>query len=269
MATFSVDDPFAVEAVSEVPLPRTPLERVIAQVRFPPEPTLTTPQAVDDFRAPLRRRYPNLSQEHELAILGSPTGVAQQQGEELWRLSDAEGAWKVTLAKTFVALDASIYTSRQEFITRLEEILATLGAVRPVSVVGRLGVRYINRLIGPDATTDLGDMVRPQLTSMVRDLPYRSEAAALQSFDETVVALGDMALKIRTAFLPPRATIDPNIPPMEEGTWLLDLDGFTPEPFDFDPVKASQRAANIAERIYRFFRWSMSDEAIRRFGGEQ
>lgn len=264
---FSIEEPFTSEPVAEIPLPNSPLERVIAQIRFPSELSLTTEDAIERFREPMRRRYPAFGKDHQVALLASPTGVIQKEGDELWRFSDLEELWKVTVAKNFVALETTSYESRNDFGERLSEVLEALTVTRPIDIVQRLGVRYINRFVGPSASENLPRMVRPSLIAAMTDVAS-GDAELRHNITESVVKLPSMQMKIRTASLPPQVTVDPAVTPMEGRTWLLDLDGSTTTALEFDPGAVVELAGKFAERIYRVFRWALSDEALAAFGGD-
>ena len=69
--------------------------------------------------------------------------------------------------------------------------------------------------------------------------------------------------------LPPGATVDPAaIEPVEEKSWILDLDMFSAAsmPFTVDPVVDEVR--RYAERIYAIFRWAVTDDFLVRYGGK-
>jgi uncharacterized protein (TIGR04255 family) len=73
----------------------------------------------------------------------------------------------------------------------------------------------------------------------------------------------------RWGHLPPGVTTDPAaIEPVDEPSWILDLDVFTDDsaPFAVDAVLAD--AQRFADRVYTFFRWAVTNDFLRRYGGE-
>ena len=66
--------PFAGPAPAEVPLPRAPLARVIAQVRFPPNLALDKAEEVSGFQKAIRADYPVLQRG------GGPRGCREPAG---------------------------------------------------------------------------------------------------------------------------------------------------------------------------------------------
>ena len=73
----------------------------------------------------------------------------------------------------------------------------------------------------------------------------------------------------RWGLLPPGGTVDPAaIEPIEEPSWILDLDTSSSEPSPFEPASILSDARAYAERTYCFFRWVVTVEFLRLFGGK-
>ena len=67
---------------------------------------------------------------------------------------------------------------------------------------------------------------------------------------------------------PARSTVDPAaVDPVDEPSWILDIDAFLEETSAFDVEMIGSRTRALAERIYSFFRWVVTDEFHRRYGG--
>jgi uncharacterized protein (TIGR04255 family) len=70
--------------------------------------------------------------------------------------------------------------------------------------------------------------------------------------------------------MPPNATIDPAaIEPLDEPSWVLDIDMFSTAPLSFDVETLTGEARRYAERIYTVFRWAVTDVFLERFGGQR
>ena len=75
----------------------------------------------------------------------------------------------------------------------------------------------------------------------------------------------------RWGLLAPRRTIDPGaLDAIDEPNWILDTDPFQSFQtgsrwLDVDSVVEQARA--FAERIYSIFRWAVTNEFLRRYGG--
>jgi len=67
--------------------------------------------------------------------------------------------------------------------------------------------------------------------------------------------------------LPPGGTTDADaLEPIEEDSWILDLDLFSDEPQAFDAEDLSAAVERFAGRIYALFRWMVTDEFLRFYG---
>ena len=92
----------------------------------------------------------------------------------------------------------------------------------------------------------------------------------IHSLSDTLFQLEDASqLRGRWGSLPAGATYDPGIEPASEQSWLLDLDYSTSAPQDFDLAEMSDRVATFCDRIYTFFRWSVTDDFLTAFGAER
>jgi uncharacterized protein (TIGR04255 family) len=172
----------------------------------------------------------------------------------IWRFHDASGAWRVTLAPDFLALETSLYTSRDEFLDRLRRVLEALVAHVDPKVIDRLGVRYIDRVTG-DNLSDLPQLVRPEVCGV---LSTALASHAHHSISESVFVLPDNAGQVmaRWGLAPARGTVDPAaVDAIDEPSWLLDVDAFQAEARELHVEAVVQQAREFAERIYSVFRW--------------
>ena len=258
-------DPFSGPPPEEIPLARAPLPLVVAQVTFPTVAGFTKLESIAPFQAALMNQYPILRPEPATSFVIGPKGIQIQAGEgKIWRFHDKGNKWRVSLTTEFVALETRSYEGRQDFIERFRAILAALQQAAKPAVYERLGVRFSNRLRGNDVDA-LPRLVHPELLGIVAS---RLSAKLVHSVCETSFTIGDDALNVRWGLLPPGGTPDPAaIEPMDEPTWLLDMDAFTSKSADFSTDAVADKAVAFASRIYSFFRWAVTDEFLSRFGG--
>jgi len=261
-ATF---DPFSSAGPDEVPLGRSPLIRVIAQVRFPPIVSLGRPGFIGPFQEAIRPRYPILRPEQTAGLVVGPLGVMVHQGDGVvWRFLDKEDAWRVSLGPEFIALESTVYKDREDFFERFEQILVALDAVAKLPVYDRLGVRYINRVKGAELEK-LASLVRPEILG----LGGSSLAGLGHSVCESLFQKGEVSLNTRWGKLPPGATTDPTaIEPIQEPSWVLDLDVFRGVQKDFDAATILQDGREFARTIHAFFRWCVTPEFLGVYGGK-
>lgn len=255
-------DKFSVTPVEEVRLYRAPLAKVLMQVQYSRTPQLVTDEAEARIaealaRYPVRRRQfavvPSfLVNGQPVQLPGAPTpGVVLS-------FSDPKSAWQVTVTETAVALETTDYSTRDDFCARGAEIFAALAATVLPPVVDRVGLRYIDRLIG-EALGNVPSYVRPELSALVGriDAPLTLHHSITESQIE--VGAGERML-VRSGQLPPGVTFDPALPPVPEGSWVLDIDVFTAEAgFPFDPAELTKRLRSYAETAYAFFRFATTE----------
>jgi uncharacterized protein (TIGR04255 family) len=246
---------FGAEPVAEIPLARAPLVNVLAQVRYPKIPLLGTEDGAASLRDRLRERYPILRQESALALVVSSSGVAQELSHSpLWRLQDRDGTWKVTVSDDFVAVENRAYVSRQDFCTRLDEVLAAVSVVGEPVIYDRVGVRYTNQLIGEAAERVL-EFIRPELHGIL-SVPLENRVELTLALSEALFRItNEDQLRARWGSLPANAQVDPTIPSVPSRSWILDLDSFTEASGDFDTAALGELTRRLADQAYRFFRW--------------
>ncbi len=265
----AADTPLAGPPPPEVPLTDPPLVRVIAQVRFPLIASLEKREFMASFQEAIREFYPVLRPEEGRSVVLGSQGVVDTRSNTLWRFNEARGAWRVTLAPDFLALETTKYTSREDFMERLRLVLEALNEHVDPRVLDRLGVRYIDRVSGENLSA-LPQLVRPEVAGI---LGSPLTARAQHAVSENVFILPGNAGQItaRWGLLAPRSTIDPGaLDAIDEPSWILDIDAFQSfqtgnRRLDVDSVV--EQARGFAERIYSIFRWAVTDEFLRRYGG--
>ncbi|MXZ53203.1 MAG: TIGR04255 family protein [Gammaproteobacteria bacterium] len=264
-----IETPFG-EPVAEVPLPEAPLIAVLAQIRFPPIASINQQAFIGPFQERIRSSYPVLRQEQEVNVVLTPDGLNPASAPTpLWRFFDRpeDPEWKVSLASSFVALDTRRYESRANFLQRLREVLDALGDTIAPTTFDRIGVRYVDR-VQLDETTDLTGLVRSQVLGMSTVEPGE-DADLVHSLSEAEFRLRDATLRGRWGWLPANAQLDPlHGDPLSTPCWILDLDMYSTAVGEFDATRLTSTAERYTERLYRFFRWAVRREFLRRYGGE-
>ena len=260
MTTF---DPFSSDSPDEVPLERAPLVRVIAQLRFPAIVSLGRGDFIGSFQEAIRPLYPILRPEQTAGFLLGP-GVAQRTDAVIWRFHDKADAWRVSLSTDFVALESTAYKDRKDFFQRFEAILAALEPLAKLPVYDRLGVRYVNRVRGAELEK-LSSLVRPEVLGITST---RIEGLT-HSLCESLFQKEDVSLNTRWGRLPPNTTTDPaSIDPIPEPCWVLDLDVFRGATRDFDIATIVEDGRTFARAIHSFFRWCVTKEFLKAYGGK-
>lgn len=258
----------------EVSLPRAPLARVIAQVRFPPILSIRDPDKVAVFQEALREIYPNLSKDQVHSIERTEDHTPNISQSLIWRLADQEkdAPWRVSLGENFVALETSSYDSRRDFLDRLRSVITGVEqAFKPASAK-RLGLRYIDRLTG-EAVDRVDELIDPKVLGIIgpRDKPGSTHGeSAIHLITEAQFLAEDSArIQGRWGMLPGNATYDPDaLEPVAMPSWVLDLDMFTTESRPFASDRLLTTVTGFAECLYWLFRQMVTDEFLRYYGGE-
>lgn len=262
----SAYDPFSLTGPDEVPLARAPLVRVIAQLRIPPVAALGRTDFIAPFQEELRRRYPILKPQRTAGFMLGPQGVVFQNSDGIvWRFHDKPAEWHVSLGTDFIALEATAYTDRDDFIARFEEVLRALEKTAEPAVYMRLGLRYINRVTGAEFA-QLSELLRPE----VLGLSASAIPGLTHSICESLFKKDDMALATRWGRLPAGATTDPAaLEPVAEPSWVLDLDMFRAAQKDFNVKAVAADTRDFARTIHDFFRWCVTPKFLEAYGRKQ
>lgn len=260
-------NPLTAPPPDEVPLKNAPLIRVIAQVRFPPILSIEKKDFVASFQEAIREQYPILQPEQTQTFAFGPQGAVPPTLQITWRFTDTANSWRVSLAPDFMALETTAYSSRRDFLERLENVLSALKQSFDPKIVQRFGLRYIDRLTG-QILEDIPSLVKPEISSMLsaqfREDIHKAMNEFLFAFPE-----GEERILARWGLVPADTTFDPNsIEPIAERSWIFDLDMSLSKKRDFNIAGLMNEGQYFAERIYTFFRWAVNDEFLRRFGGE-
>lgn len=267
-----IADPLFGQPPERVQLNAAPLVRVLGQVQFAKIVNIGKEQFIGDFQNAVRRQFPvierDLAQSIEVSLAGA--AVASTLAEEVvWRMFDPRREWRLSLAPSALTLETMRYTSRREFLSRLQFLIDALAATIQPSLATRVGFRYVNRIDRQADVDDLGNLIEPELLGLSSAaLRNGVQMAASQAQCQTAEGL----LLARWGLLPAGATHDPDMaPPTREQSWFLDIDSFTSSGLPEDGFTAGPLIAKIntmADRAYAFFRWSVKARFLERFRGE-
>ena len=269
-------NPFLDKAPEEIPLPDSPLVRVIAQVQFSNQLGLVERPTISAIQKALGQDFPALDEQNLQTFLFDLTAgegggqIKPQSSPQLqWRFSHPDTGFVLQINSTSVTLETTRYTSRADFFEKFRGCLEAVHRESPLSSVIRLGVRYLDRV--PDSRC--GD-IHALLSEEYRDLTgFAFDVPILADMRDFLVQITpeDGMLHARTGFIPKGATVDPSVlMPLDERSWVLDLDLFRQAPpmIPFQPGVIADAASAFALRIYTVFRWLVNPEFLRTFGGK-
>lgn len=265
-----LESPFGQEVLQEIPLGRAPLVKVVAQIQYPALSTLADHQTIQNIAALVRDEYPIKETLNNVVFSIGPEGVQQQAGTgSVSVFQSKDGQWKLTLNETSLSIESSAYRSRADLCERLQWALERFIKAVDLPFIRRLGVRYINRILGDEDLAEVPAMFRSPVNSALAT-PTAHNVEIQQSLAQSVYQIGTQdGLLARWALLPAGALIDPTLDVVNQRSFLLDLDAFRTYPTRGTPdahVIASE-AKELAAVTYRYFRWAITDEFIIRFGG--
>lgn len=268
-----IADPLLGVPPERVQLASAPLVRVLGQVQFAKIIKISDETHIGNFQEAVRVEYPFIEKDSakgiQLVVDGG--GVqAVSTDEVIWRLFDSTRQWRVSLNTSALTLETMLYTSRTEFLDRFKFLLGALvAAIRP-SVATRVGFRYVNRLDRNEDLNDLDKLVHTELIGVLA-APVRPQVEQVVSQALCKTAEGN--LMVRWGMLPAGTSHDPDAaPPHSSTTWMLDIDSFATEgvpQHGFSADDLAQLVKTMADRAYAFFRWSVKDEFLERFGASR
>ena len=261
------DSPLTAPAPEEVPLPNAPLVRVITRISFPPVVSIGKSEFIAPFQEAVRASYPVLRPEQTLGLfIGRVPPTTPPTAQTTWRFSDTKDAWRVSLAADFLALETTAYLSRTDFVDRFRVVVNALAEYINPQVIDRVGLRYIDRVTG-DPLKTLSKYVRSEVMGILATAAAKNVRHAMSEsmFD---IPNTKAQLLARWGQLPPNATVDQAaLDAIAEPSWILDLDMFRATSGPFDSKLVVSEVDEYADRIYTFFRWAVTDDFLRLYGG--
>lgn len=252
----ALPSPLGGEPPEEIPLEKSPLLRVIAQLQFAPIAMMDLPNSsvVANFQEAVRRDYPfyESSSEQILQITVGPTGqTATPMNRAVWRFLDVDRNWRISMTSEAISLEALSYSSRSDFLRRLSIILAAVRAhIKPTLII-RIGMRYVNRIREPEVV-EISKLIQPEHLS---PLFKTNQMQVRHSISETAVLVEEGDMLLRMGKLPKGGTVDPNaMEPIDSETFIIDIDVSSSASRQFEPKELEVIFKSFACRAYTVFR---------------
>lgn len=259
--------PFALNPPAKVQLDRAPLAKVLCQIRWP-ELTRFKKQfdaIAESIGNGIAGDYPLFAKRQQSNIIVGPDGVSAAPGMTVYEWSSPDGRWHVHFGDTFATIETGKYTNKEDLIERLRNMLAAVAEHASIPSYNRIGYRYMNCV---DATEDIESLIRTEVRGG-EAVPVRDGVEVARSVTETLYRVDEDQILARWAQLPSGTIIDPGIPPLRSSSWILDLDAFHEGTDDFDPNQIAQTATRLANRGYTFFRWSVTERFLDKYGAKR
>jgi uncharacterized protein (TIGR04255 family) len=264
----SLPPPLGGPAPAEILLSRAPLVHVVLQVRFSSVLKIDSREGMAPFQEEVRSEYPLLEQAavQQLQMeLGSGAPFFRPATSNLWRFSDADRCWILSLTSDAVTLETRRYDGRADFLSRWYEALAHVERIFAPSLALRLGVRYVNRIHG-ESLEELTEWIIPNLIGVAQ--PELREHVS-QAISEANVTVEEGALLLRWGVLAAGMTIDPTLlEPAPVPSWILDIDVSSAEQRSFSGDGLATAFQALADRAYSVFRYAVTSAGLEHFGAQ-
>lgn len=264
--TFSTGNPFIDPVPDSVALTSPPLSGVLVQISFPEILSIADKHFVGEFQEQIRSKFPFnfLDQNITLKSLIETSGTSTTPN---WRFFDESRYWRVSLTTSFLAIETRRYSGRKNLIQCVTDLVEALSATIKPAYLTRLGVRYVDRLVG-EPLEKLTDIVRPEVLGVISSrLSNQVERAS----SELTAQTENGSLIARWGFMPSGQTHNPELmPAIDMLSWYLDTDVFQAydQSVKFSTFDFHNNVMMLASRGYSFFRWVVNDEFLRLYGGE-
>ncbi|WP_135058924.1 TIGR04255 family protein, partial [Paracoccus salipaludis] len=219
-----------------------------------------------EFQDRIRKVYPFVER-IEAVPLPIPGSAPEISGTEVhWNFSSVDKKWRVVLAANAITLETKDYNGHIDFIKRFGFILNALADTVQPTVMIRIGYRYINRLQSPEDLSNIQILVRENLIGLA-DAKIRENV--VQSVAQSTCRTKEGGIVVHWGILPPNTAMSDLMDRLDTNSWILDIDAFTqPEQAEeFIVDKALTSLNYLSDRAYAFFRWAITEEFLKRFGG--
>jgi uncharacterized protein (TIGR04255 family) len=267
-----IENPLTSPPPAEVPLPHSPLIRVLAQIRFPTIASIEKIEFIAGFQEAIRQEYSILRQQktqHFIVDGDDPNNPTSKEGV-IWSFSNENYKWTIHLTNNFIALETTAYTSRAEFLEKLEFVLTSLETHIKPGHIDRIGVRYVDRIQGEDLIL-LPKLIRPEVLGIfIPTLESHIDFNICETHFE-LPSTNDQSYTLVTRWgkLPAGYSFDHRIlDVIDKPSWILDLDMSSGHNSNYSVQTIITVAKQFMERLYTFFRWVVTDEFLRKYGSD-
>ena len=203
------------------------LVEVICQLRFPEILSIDASEPAA-FQDRIRREYPQYEKKIEQLPPQMVNGKPIPQGTvNNYQFISAEGQWKISLTKGFIALSTYGYTRWEEFAQRLDRILAVFIETYHPSWFTRVGLRYVNAFRrAPLGLEDClwKELITPGFLGLMGDEDAQEQAFMKNELTATVQMPGGAKANVKSGPGLMRKVNNRTHETTEERVFMLDLD---------------------------------------------
>jgi uncharacterized protein (TIGR04255 family) len=257
-----------------------PLVQALAQVRFPLVAHLRAIEGIARLQDELRDMFPFMERKdvQGISLLIGPSGAAPSDVQQnvIWEFTQDEGPRLQLDAGVATLMADDQYEGVESFADAFGRILEAMAAVEGIRRCDRLGVRFINVASLPaDDPMTWTRWFRPELANWLGANVLNAEAHVHSSIVQTTLsapgarfadAPGDVQAIFRHGYAPQASALPGLDSPLEDDSFLLDMDVAVSTPQAFVPNRLKQQFLAFHGEIDRFFRWTLSDGGKEHFG---
>jgi uncharacterized protein (TIGR04255 family) len=243
------------------PLRNPPVFLTLVQVRF--SPILKLDAYIPSIQEALRKDYPDFNEATEVGVKitivdGQPKPEPDMQ--QRWFLGDQSKRHQFVLHREALTLQSTDYGTFESFSERFQKGLEVVHNVAALSLVSRIGLRYLDRVAPMEADEKLEQYLVPGAMGLTSAL----EGAAEHSFCETLTKVGDVKLRARVFIRDSGLAVPPDVGVLElnvadrfKGKQLhavVDSDGFVDLRASFTMDVVQRYLGEIHEVIGKAFK---------------
>ena len=242
-------------------LERAPLRGVICQLRFPVRLGFDD-QDMRPIQFALEETFPRVEKLVQQVVQISPEQVQQVQSPEaVYRLLTEDADWTITVASSFVALEAvgAHYSRFADFRERWSDVLDAVTEPLGITRCERIGLRYVNQIELEDTSLEgLRAVVSEALLSPIGRHELMSRP--LIGLQELRFATDHGAYLLRHG-----------IEPLNEQlrAYLIDIDVYDERPHRLEREEHLEQLSHFSDIAWTLFRWSVTEEQFAAFNPEE
>lgn len=245
---------------------KNPLIEVVCQVRFPTILKIGSSEPVE-FQDRIRQSYPMFKIPTATIpdeIKNTLKGIGMNMpGQHAYEFASEDDAWKISIAREFIALTTSSYIRFEDFKEKFEEVFKIFNEIYKPTFFSRVGLRYQNLIVRSMLnleTTSWQDIVSKNIAYELYDPVVRD---SIKNYMKNLVFnIGeneDLTLR--------HGVVEAKIEGEIENCYLIDSDFYST-----NRVTSNEEVINIISRFNRstgeLFRWSVSDSLHKAMGPE-
>lgn len=251
----------------------SPLVYVIGQVRI--SPVVAMEKYIPEIQEQLRHQgLPRFAKGQIQEMRFEVNAAPKVHVVDRYEFQNKEGTRGITLATDFISLHTNQYDGYEKFEEALGTALTIIHQVVSLSLVERIGLRYID-LIRLQAGEKFSDYLHPGLLGLEEDQLgvekslSRCELVGLTDVGKLVVRYSQSDNR---DFLP--ADLMPSLLkhegqiPLGERVAFLDLDHFADQSHDFETRSILETLGRLHENLDRTFRSAVTTTALQKWDSE-